>query len=240
MGLLILAIAVALTCCGSGYAHSLGCTYQHTSSYGSGPIKNSDFEYVFPEVPNVYGEFTVSIKGSGSAYLLLSPTFNLTDDATGDLGAAKIVLGAEGNNKTGFICNSHGGTWKNHTTPDVLSETNFREYHVTFTPGHVDIGVVGDFREVPLYSEDVDCLRKVKYIGIASGDGHSAHWRFRGYPAIKLVGGFDKFEGRVMYHNGNSWFDFYQTSFTLNEGNVACRELGFPEATDAGTNSSQF
>ncbi|XP_072019659.1 neurotrypsin-like [Amphiura filiformis] len=144
------------------------------------------------------------------------------------------VLGAQGNNKTGFICNSHGGTWKYHTTPDVLSETKFREYHVSFTPGNVEVGDISGFREVPLYHENLNCVRKVKYIGVASGDGHSAHWRFCGYPAIKLVGGFDKFEGRVMYHNGNSWFDYYQTSFTLNEGNVVCRELGFPEATDAG------
>lgn len=87
------------------------------------------------------------------------------------------MIGGWKNSKSAIICNSKD-KWTKFDSPDILSTEEFREYYVSFADGHVDVGVVG---QEPFISADIECLEDVNYIGIATGYGGTADWKFCGY-----------------------------------------------------------
>ncbi|XP_072046097.1 uncharacterized protein [Amphiura filiformis] len=152
------------------------CEEQHTVSYThDGRMLNSDFVFPFGELAAESTEFTISIKGTAFAYILLSPTNNPADDAAGAVGIPKIEIGRKDNTKSAYLCNSNNAFI--HSTLDslnILSDTDYRDYHFSFANGHVEVSFDGNV----FISADMECLGDVRYIGIGSGRGHDADWKY--------------------------------------------------------------
>ncbi|XP_072014815.1 uncharacterized protein [Amphiura filiformis] len=153
------------------------CKLHHTVSYThTGRIRNSDFAFVFKEVPSGVTTFTISIKGSGFAYIALSPSNEPADDEIGDVGFPKIEIGRKENQKSAGYCNTKDKPVFITGSPNVLSATDYRDYRVSFANGHLEISVDGQV----FLSEDMTCLGDVKYIGVATGQGNEADWKICG------------------------------------------------------------
>ncbi|XP_072023584.1 uncharacterized protein [Amphiura filiformis] len=156
------------------------CTDHHTESYAhAGRVRNSDFAFAFKEVSAGASSYTISIKGTGFAYIILSPTNAPVDDVAGDLGIPKIELGrGASNHKSGGLCNSNDKVVFTTDSPGVLSSADYRDYTITFTNGHVEVSADGQ----AFINEDMACLvnADVSYIGVASGNGHAADWKVCG------------------------------------------------------------
>lgn len=53
------------------------------------------------------------------------------------------------------------------------------------------------------------------------------------YGEVRLVGGQDKYEGRVeVCHNGGEWKTVCDSGWNREESKVVCRELGYPNASN--------
>ena len=52
------------------------------------------------------------------------------------------------------------------------------------------------------------------------------------YHAVRLVGGSSKSEGRLEIFHNREWGTVCDVGFTVMDGNVACRELGFKRASN--------
>ncbi|XP_072018467.1 uncharacterized protein [Amphiura filiformis] len=153
------------------------CKMHHTHSYThNGRVRNTDFAFEFNEVSAGASSYTISIKGTGFAYLILSPTKAPADDVAGDVGIAKIEIGRKDNTRSAGLCNSIDKALFTSASPSVLSSTDYREYTVTFANGHVEVSVDGQ----AFISEDMACLGDVRYIGVASGSGNEADWKVCG------------------------------------------------------------
>ncbi|XP_072017122.1 uncharacterized protein [Amphiura filiformis] len=152
------------------------CHTYSTNNYGSNSVQNTNFEYPWPQLPAGTTRFTVFIQGNMDAYIILSPANNGTsDDNPSDVGIPKIVIGGSGNQISGFLCNSHDN-WERFDTPDILSPTEEREFFIQFVDSNLEIGIAGEapFMSVSYSNCDVD----VKYVGIATGYGGEAEWRY--------------------------------------------------------------
>ncbi len=55
--------------------------------------------------------------------------------------------------------------------------------------------------------------------------------------SIRLVGGTDPMQGRVELCSNNAWGTVCDDSWDINDGNVACRQLGYGMATQALSNA---
>ncbi|XP_072018585.1 uncharacterized protein [Amphiura filiformis] len=155
------------------------CKMHHTHSYThSGRVRNTDFAFVFNEVSAGASSYTISIKGTEFAYLILSPTNNPADDVAGEVGIPKIEIGRKDNTRSAGLCNSNEKAVFSSASPNVLSSTDYREYTVTFANGHVEVSVDGQ----AFISADMACLvdLDVNYIGVASGSGNEADWKVCG------------------------------------------------------------
>ncbi|XP_072017121.1 uncharacterized protein [Amphiura filiformis] len=172
----------SFTCtCNTGYSgDGVTCTVQchtySTNNYGSNRVQNTNFEYPWPQLPAGTTRFTVFIQGNMDAYIILSPANNgMSDDNPNDVGIPKIVIGGSGNQISGFLCNSNND-WQRFPTPAILSPTEEKEFFIRFVDSNLEIGVAG---EAPFMSVSYsNCDVNVKYVGIATGYGGKAEWRY--------------------------------------------------------------
>ena len=65
----------------------------------------------------------------------------------------------------------------------MLNKKKLRKYVITFRKNRVTVGFPG---KKPFIDTKVDCPLKVKYIGVASGYGSDADWKFCGYGKLSL------------------------------------------------------
>ena len=121
------------------------------------------------------------IRGQNDIYLTLSPTeTGITNDNPGDTGITKIVLGGWGNTYSGVLCNSNGD-WVRYSSSRILNPNEFREFHISFVGELLEVSLAG---EEPFIRHIMGCSHDINYIGVASGYGSDADWK---YCASKLL-----------------------------------------------------
>ena len=157
------------------------CHSHHTENYGFERIQNTNCEFVWPKLPTGTTQFNVFIRGHNDIYLILSPSeTDITDDDPGDTGITKIVLGGWVNTKSGVLCNSNS-EWAEYPSPGILNPNEFREFHVSFADEVLKVSRAG---EEPFIRHNMGCSHDINYIGVASGYGSNADWK---YCASKLL-----------------------------------------------------
>ena len=138
-------------------------------------VQNTLFHYVWPKFKSGITQFNVFIRGSTDAYLILSPiNVGITDDAPEDTGITKIVIGGWLNTMSGVVCNSHAD-WARYPSPGILDPNELREFHVSFAGGVIEISLAG---EEPFMRHTMGCSHDINYIGITSGYGADADWKY--------------------------------------------------------------
>ncbi|XP_072049184.1 uncharacterized protein [Amphiura filiformis] len=151
------------------------CHTYRTNDFGSRRVQNTDFQYPWPQLAAGTTRFTVFIQGNKDAYITLSPrNGGISDDNSGDTGIPKIAIGGWQNQESGFLCNSEED-WERFQSPNILSLSEEREFFVQFVNSYLQVGAAG---ESPFMSVSYSCDVNVKYVGIATGNGGNAMWKY--------------------------------------------------------------
>ena len=121
------------------------------------------------------------IKGQYDIFLILSPTeTGITNDDPGDTGITKVLLGGWANTVAAVLCNSNSN-WVKYPSSQILNPNEFTEFHVSFADEVLEVSRAG---EEPFIRHNMGCSHDINYIGVASGYGSNADWK---YCASKLL-----------------------------------------------------
>ena len=93
---------------------------------------------------------------------------------SGDNGITKILLGGWGNTHSGVLCNSNGN-WVRYPSSRILNRNEFTEFHVSFASELLEVSLAG---EEPFIRHNMGCSHDINYIGVASGHGSNADWKY--------------------------------------------------------------
>ena len=87
------------------------------------------------------------------------------------------MIGGWNNGGSAVLCNS-AGKWDRKNTRKILNKKKYTKLKVSFKNGRLKVGVKG---KKPFINRKLKCLKDVKNIGVATGYGGSADWKFCGY-----------------------------------------------------------